>query len=192
MSDDSERTNAPEAPPGDGGDRPKTAPAMEAKISELEEAVRQKSEEAARSHDRYVREVAETENFRKRMQRDKAEAIRMANEALLRDVMPVLDNLERAVEHAELGGDGRSVVEGVEMVLRMFADVLERHGVSRVDVAPGTPFDPALHEATDVQVSREVPPKTVLRTQEKGYRLFDRLVRPAKVIVAAAPPEKPD
>lgn len=148
----------------------------------LEEALREKTREAAESHDRWVREVAEGENFKKRMQRDKADAIRFANEAIMRDVLPIVDNLEWALEHAAESGDS-AIVEGVKLTLKMFRDVLGRQGVTEIDVAPGVPFDPALQEAVGMEAGN-LPPNTVLRVQQRGYRLNDRLLRAARVVVA--------
>ena len=85
----------------------------------------------AKNHDLFLRERAEVENFKKRMQREKAEALRFASEPLVRDLLPVVDNLERAVEHAD--GNGQSVLEGVRLVLKSLLDILERHGVKRLE-----------------------------------------------------------
>jgi len=163
------------------------SPSPEERIAKLEDELRSKSEEAAASHDRYLRAVAEAENFRKRLQKDKGEAIRFANETLLRDLLHVVDNLELAIEHAELGGNGKSVREGVELTLRLFRDVLERHGVKELGDPTGAAFDPATQEAAEVQTHRELSPNTVIRQQIKGYRYNDRLLRPARVVVAGGP-----
>ena len=138
-----------------------------------------KSEEAARNYDLYVRERAELENVKKRAQRDKSEALRFANESLVRDLLPVIDNLERAVEHA---GSGQSVIDGVRMVVRSAVDVLERYGVKRVE-ATGQPFDPARHEAIASVPGDE--PNRVVQQFLPGYVLHDRLLRPAQVSVSA-------
>ncbi len=174
------------------------SPPLEERIGKLEEELRLKSEEAAGNQDRYLRAVAEAENFRKRLQKDKGDAIRFANETLLRDLLHVVDNLELAIEHAELGGNGKSVREGVELTLRLFREVLERHGVKELGDPSGAAFDPSTQEAADVQTHREFAPNTVIRQQIKGYRFNDRLLRPARVVVAAgsspsdAEPDKDD
>lgn len=171
---------AESAPKGEGAGLAKP----EHRVAELEEELRSKSEEAAANRDRYLRAVAEAENFRKRLQKEKGEAIRFANETLLRDLLHVVDNLEFALEHAELGGNGKSVVEGVELTLRLFRDVLERHGVKELGDPTGAAFDPSTQEAGEVQPHGELPPNTVIKQQVKGYRYNDRLLRPARVIVA--------
>jgi len=165
---------------------PSEAPSAEARIAELEELLRQKSEEAAANFDRYLRAVADAENLRKRVQREKMEAIRFANETVLRDLLPIVDNLETALEHAGLGGNGKSVVEGVQLILRLFRDLLERHGVKELGDPTGGSFDPETQEAADVQASEKVKPNTVIRQQMKGYRYHDRLLRPARVVVAGS------
>ena len=170
------------------GDAPAAEPAApetpEQRISVLEEMLREKTREATESYDRFVREVAEGENFKKRMQRDKTEAIRFANESLLRDLLPVIDNLEWALDHAGDGGDS-SIVEGVQLTLKLFKDVLERHGVTEIAITPGTPFDPSFHEAVGMEATPDLSPNSVLRVQQKGYRLRERLLRPARVTVVA-------
>jgi len=173
---------AESAPKGEGGRSAKP----ENRVAELEQELRLKSEEAVANRDRYLRAVAEAENLRKRLQKEKGEAIRFANETLLRDLLHVVDNLEFALEHAELGGNGKSVVEGVELTLRLFRDVLERHGVKELGDATGAAFDPSTQEAGEVRAHNELPPNTVIKQQVKGYRYNDRLLRPARVIVAGA------
>jgi molecular chaperone GrpE len=161
------------------------APTTEERIAKLEEDVRRKSEEAAVNFDRYLRAVADGENFKKRMQREKSESIRFANETLLRDLLQVIDSLELAVEHADMGGNGKSVVEGVQLTLRLFRDVLERHGVTEIGDPTGAQFDPSTQEAAEIQADEDVAPNTVIKTRTKGYRYNDRLLRPSRVVVAA-------
>jgi molecular chaperone GrpE len=100
----------------------------------------------------------------------------------------VVDNLELAVEHADMGGNGKSVVEGVQLTLRLFRDVLERHGVKEISDPKGATFDPSTQEAAEIRVDEQVPPNTVIRTQAKGYRYNDRLLRPSRVVVASGAP----
>jgi molecular chaperone GrpE len=172
---------------GDRGAEPQeaAAPTPDERIAKLEEDVRRKSEEAAVNLDRYLRAVADGENFKKRMQREKSESIRFANETLLRDLLQVIDSLELAVEHADMGGNGKSVVEGVQLTLRLFRDVLERHGVKEIGDPTGAQFDPSTQEAAEIQADEGVAPNTVIRTRTKGYRYNDRLLRPSRVVVAA-------
>jgi molecular chaperone GrpE len=118
--------------------------------------------------------------------REKDEAIRFANEGLVRDLLPVIDNLERAVSHAQGVGNGKPLVDGVEMVLKGLTDLLNKHGVVQIS-AHGKTFDPSKHEAMAQVESLTEPPNTVVEEFHKGYLLNDRLLRPALVSVAKAP-----
>lgn len=155
-------------------------------------ALRQQLEAAqaeSRDHyDRYVRERAELENFKKRMIRERSDALRFAAEPLLRDLFPVVDNLERALEHSSASPE--SVVEGVRYVFQSLVDALGRHGVTRVQAA-GAKFDPAVHEAMAQVESPDHDPGTVVQQHASGYLLHDRLLRPALVTVSAQKPETP-
>lgn len=143
--------------------------------------------ESVKNWDLYLRERAELENFRKRSQRDKEDAIRYANDRLLKEMIPVLDNLERAVDHAGQGGDeGKGLLEGVNITVNQFRKALEDFGVKPI-VALGAAFDPNLHQAMGQMESAEQPPNTVVTEYQKGYLLHDRLLRPSLVIVAKAP-----
>ena len=142
---------------------------------------------AKEKDDLLLRERAELENFKRRMQREKSESLRFASEPLLRDILPVIDNLERAVAHAKESDGSQALVEGVELVLRSLLDTIGRHGVSRVK-AKGEVFDPSRHEAVAQVENAELAPNTVLDEHQSGYQLHDRLLRPAMVSVAKAPP----
>jgi molecular chaperone GrpE len=148
--------------------------------------LQEKEAEAKANYDLFLRERADVENFKRRMQREQAESLRFANEPLIRDLLPVIDNLERAVGHAQGGGNGQSLVEGVALVVRSLLDALEKHGVTRV-TAKGKPFDPTRHEAMAQAESTQVAPNTVIDEYGPAYLLHDRLLRPALVTVAKAP-----
>jgi molecular chaperone GrpE len=161
---------------------------VEESFSELaliREQLKIKEEEANNNYERYIRQSAEIENFKKRALRDKEDAIRYANEILVKELLPVVDNLERAISHAKSAGEGGSLVEGVEMILKGLFDALGKHGVSQV-AAVGEPFNPQLHEAMAQVESDSVTPNTVLEEHQKGYLLRDRLIRPALVTVVSA------
>jgi molecular chaperone GrpE len=145
-------------------------------------------EELRRQQDRLLRELAEAQNVRRRAQQKAQDDVKYANESLLRDLLPLLDNLDRALESARARGEAASVVAGVELIQREFLRVLERHGVTRYS-ALGQPFDPTRHEAVARVVSTEAAPNTVVREQLPGYLLHGRLLRAALVAVAAAPDE---
>lgn len=142
--------------------------------------------ETARIREQLLRTAADFDNFRKRARRDAQDAERAAREDLLRELLPVFDNLERAVAHAENATDVQSLADGIRMVMRQFFDTLGRVGVERVE-AEGQPFDPALHEAIQHLPTDEHPPGTVASMVQPGYRAGDRLIRPAMVVVARKP-----
>lgn len=142
--------------------------------------------EAAKNWDLYLRERAEMENFRKRTQREKEEFRLFARKDLLLEVLPVLDNLERALEHAGQSGEGQGLVEGVNMTVTQFRKVIEDLGARPIR-AIGAPFDANLHQAMGQVETAEQPQGTVVSEYQKGYLLQDRLLRPALVVVAKAP-----
>ena len=143
------------------------------------------------THERLLRTAAEFDNFRKRVQKEKEETRKFAVESLLKDFLPVADNLERALDHAE-EHDLRQVIEGVRLVQKMLNDALGKHGIVSFS-AVGQVFDPNLHEAL-MQAESDKPPGTVVSEMARGYKLHDRLVRPAAVVVArprTAPSSQP-
>jgi molecular chaperone GrpE len=138
--------------------------------------------------DRLLRALAETDNVRRRAQRDREDYVKYANESLLRDLVPVLDNLDRALAAARDTAGAAGVVEGVELIQRELLRVLEKAGLSRYS-AVGQPFDPTRHEAIARVVSGEAAPNTVVHETGPGYLLHGRVLRPAMVAVAASPDE---
>lgn len=158
---------------------------QEARIAELEE-------EVADLKDRLLRAAAETENIRKRSLKDIEEARKFATRQFSGDVLAVADNLARALEYvtdeARKDGDRKGLIEGVEMTLKEFASILERHGIRPVD-AMGAPFDPNLHQAMFELESADVAAGHVMQVMRVGYMIHDRLLRPAMVGVAKAPAE---
>jgi len=167
-------------------------PQAESAIDELTALrlqVEEKTKEAKANYEIFLRERAENENFKRRMQREKSEALRFANESLVRDLLPTLDNLERAVSHAQSSGGGQALTDGVALVVRSFLEILEKHGVIRVS-AKGQLFDPTKHEAMAQVESAEVVPNTVVDEYAPAYVLHDRLLRPALVTVSRAPGEE--
>jgi molecular chaperone GrpE len=162
-----------------GAPQPPTDSTTEALRAQLAE----KEKELAELKDRYLRTLAENENARKRMRQQSEETIRIQRESLLRDLLPIVDNLERAVEAARGGGNGASIVEGVELVLRGMLDFLKGHEVTQVP-SVGHPFNPQHHEAVDQIESQVHQANTVVNEFSRGYRIGDRMLRPARVSVA--------
>jgi len=136
--------------------------------------------------DRYMRTLADYENYRKRADREKQDFFKYAMAGVLKDLLPVLDNFDRALEHAEEGDDFH---KGVALIYKQLADVLQRHGV-RVINDSGVHFDPNIHEAVVTEENAELPTHTVTAILQKGYFLHDRLLRPALVKVATGGPER--
>jgi molecular chaperone GrpE len=159
--------------------------ALEA-IDSTEEAIDSLREELDVARDRALRVQAELENYRKRVARERADEHRYANLPLLRDLLPVVDNLERAIAAAEQTHDAGTLLDGVKLVKEQLAGVLAKHDCVPIE-AQGEPFDPHRHEAVLQQPSDEVPANAVLQVTQTGYRLHDRVVRAAQVVVSAGP-----
>lgn len=159
-----------------------------AAVSASEEAITAEIEQLRTSvdeaHNRALRAHAELENYRKRARRELEDERRYANVPLLRDLLPVVDNLQRAIAAAEKSSDSTSLLEGVKMVAQHLEQALAKHNCQRID-ALNKPFDPAFHEAISQQPSADHPPHTVLMVVQDGYTVHDRVVRPAQVIVSA-------
>jgi molecular chaperone GrpE len=139
--------------------------------------------------DKLLRGQADWDNSRKRILKDKEEAVRYAGESLLEKLLPVLDNFEMGMQAAKTAADAKAISQGFEMVLAQFQQVLREAGVEAVD-AMGHAFDPHRHEALGHQDSEEHPEGHVIMQTRKGYKLKDRLLRPASVFVARKPEQK--
>jgi molecular chaperone GrpE len=140
------------------------------------------------NRDKYVRLLADFDNFRRRAHKDRQDVIQYGHENLVKDLLSTVDNLDRAIEHAHQndGGDLASLLQGVELVQRELYAVLAQHEVHVID-AEGSEFDPSLHEAMAQVQDDSAPPNTVIEVLQTGYRLRDRLLRPARVVVAKPP-----
>ena len=142
-----------------------------------------KEQTAEELSDRLVRVTADFENFRKRTQKEKSELVRYGNENLLRELLPILDNFERAVEHSKKSDDADALRTGVELILSQLKAVLDRFGLT-TQPSVGEIFDPLIHEAVNHISSTEFPVNTVMEEHQKAYFLNQRLLRPAMVIVS--------
>lgn len=173
-------------PSNDGGERVEGAE-PQAAPDPLAEALA----EATRFKDQLLRVAADFDNFRKRTRRELEEAERRGRDDLLKELLPVFDNIERAAAHvssAEETGGVKALAEGIDLVLRQFLDTLKKLGIERVP-SVGEPFDPAVHEAIQHLETSEFPPGMIAAEVQAGYRSAERLVRPALVVVAKAPSE---
>ena len=162
------------------GDAPDDGDDIEATLAEL-------AAKADENWDRYLRAAAEMENVRKRASRDVERARKYALESFGRELLAVKDSLEMGLAAVE-SADVDSLVAGSEATLKLLATTLERFGIAELD-PEGEPFDPEMHEAMTVQPSADAEPGSVLTVIQKGYSLNGRLLRPARVIVAAEPPQ---
>jgi molecular chaperone GrpE len=183
-----------EAPPGqlaeDRIDVPETGGSLQEAVAEAERSALQGTEDKLTEtkrdleelKDRHLRKVAEFENLRKRSQREKAEYYRQALASFLSDFLEIADNFERALDHAKPEELENDFGQGVELIHKQFQELWKRYGLKEVDTAHG--FDPNVHEAVASEEDDSVPPQTILQVMQKGYRLQDRLVRPALVKVA--------
>jgi molecular chaperone GrpE len=150
----------------------------------LEEQLADKEKEARENWDRFLRERADLENYRKRVGREKEELLNYGNKSLLEEILPVIDNLERALAHASEDGLG-AVVEGIRMTHTMLLTAVKKFNVTPID-AVGAPFDSAFHQAMTQIPSDQHEPNTVVEEYQKGYMLKERLLRPSMVSVATA------
>jgi molecular chaperone GrpE len=153
------------------------------------EDLKSRAAKADENWERLLRTTADFENFKKRAAREKQDAIKFANESLIQKLIPLLDNFDMAlaaVQNGQTGAASSSLQSGINMILQQFKSALTEAGLEEVD-ATGQPFDPNLHEAISQQETAEVPEGHVVQQLRKGYKLRDRLLRPASVIIARKP-----
>jgi molecular chaperone GrpE len=157
-------------------------------LEKLQAQLEEKTREAAESYDKYLRQLAEFDNYKKRMQKEKADSLRFGNESLLKGFLPVLDNLERAIDHGKKPGQGGTILEGVEITIKQFLNTLQKFGVKPI-AALGEVFDPEKHEAV-AQAESDQEADRVIAEAERGYSYHERLLRPAKVVVSRGKAEE--
>lgn len=162
------------------------APFDDRDVARLRDALEAKTREAEANHERYLRAMAEFDNARKRSAREREDLIKSANETLLRDLLPVLDNLDRALQAARADAGAASVTTGVELIQREMLRVLEKFGAVPF-ASVGSPFDPERHDAVARVAASGQPEMTVVSETARGYLLNGRVLRPAMVTVAMTP-----
>jgi molecular chaperone GrpE len=160
--------------------------AEEKEIDELKKKLEEKEKEIKEHHDRLLRLAADFENYKKRTTKEKEEWTKFANEDLIRAILPFIDNLERAVNHAQKVSDTGVLIEGVRLTLQQLLQALNKFGLSTFE-SVGKPFDPTVHQAMLVVETDQHEPNRVVEEFQKGYLLKDRLLRPATVSVSKAP-----
>ncbi len=145
-----------------------------------------KAEDHRSLNDKYLRLAAEFDNYKRLSQRDQRDQIRFGNEQLLKELLPVVDNMERAIKAAQTSGGDSALVQGVELTLKQLSGALAKFGVQAID-SVGQDFDPSSHQAVSYGPSDDVPANKVLDEFQKGYRLHDRILRAAMVSVSSGP-----
>lgn len=155
---------------------------------QVENEIEAAREEAGRHLETAQRLQAEFDNYRKRVAREQEDALKRAGQRIITEVLPALDNLERALAHAEASGESAELVTGVQMVRQQILDVFAKEGVERIDPI-GTPFDPNEHQAVGQAQREDVPEGTCVDMYQCGYRMHGRVLRPASVVVSTGGPE---
>ena len=163
----------------------KRKPRKEQEIGMLKAQLEEKTKQAEENYDRFLRAQAELENYKKRVEREKTGLVKYGNEELIKAILPVMDNLERALDQAP-GENPDGLMEGIKITRDQLLQVLEKFGVTLV-AAVGVPFDPSKHQAMMQVESADHEPNTVVSELQKGYFLNDRLLRPAMVSVVQPP-----
>jgi len=159
------------------------SPDSSEEVAELRQKLEEKTREAEENYARLLRLAADMENLKKRQERERADLLQFANEHLVKELLPVVDNLERALAHGRQLEAPPALLEGIEMVHHGFLKALDRFGVTAHD-SLGQQFDPAFHNAMMQEEAPEVPDGSVIKELQKGYLMHQRLLRPAMVVVA--------
>lgn len=173
--------------PGNGGDGSR---GERDELTDMKQALASKTEEAQALQGKHLRLAAEFENYKKLAQKEQREFSRFANENILKEVLPIVDNLERAIQAAKDSQKSDGLIQGVELTLKQFLEALTKFGVRRI-ASVGEPFDPAHHQAVARVESATAPENTVVEEYQKGYLLHDRILRAAMVTVSVGPAGSP-
>jgi len=177
-------------PPREAGEHP---PARHKTVKISQQELEELKAKVAENWDKFLRGAAEFDNYRKRVAREKEELARLTSERVVAALLPVLDNLDRALAAAEThAGEQDALLEGLKQIQSQFRRTLEQFGLQEVAVSTGHPFDPNLHEAISHVESDEHPEGAVLEQVQRGYKLADRLLRPARVVVSKGAPAPDD
>lgn len=184
IADDFDESQAEEKAPPEETEKTDVEESVDAEAEPLEEKLSAAIHEAKETYDRFLRVSAEFDNYKKRTAREMESFKKYANESLIKDLLPVIDNLERALQSSDKEpGDSACIAEGVGMTLKEILKVLEKYNVTQVESLE-KPFNPAFHEAVMRVENNDHPENTVIEEYQKGYLLHDRLIRPAMVVVS--------
>jgi molecular chaperone GrpE len=185
---EAEKTIQDEGSPVEESEKVDEKPLEKMTKSELLEKINELQEASEKNHDLHLRSEAEIENIKKRNRKDKEEWVKYASETLIKEILPVMDNLEMAISHSQDENSIQALREGVELTLKGLRDVLGKSGLEEVK-AEGEPFDPNYHHAVSEQADENVEAGIILQELQKGYMLKKRLIRPAMVIVSKGGPD---
>ena len=177
--------------PKESGKKGKTDTTEEMTKKELIEKLKDAEQKAQEHYDLYMRTYAEMENVKRRGAKEREELAKFANESLIKEILPIIDSLEKALAHAQDGNSSSGLIEGIELTLNGLMTTLEKAGLEEVE-AMGKPFDPHFHEAISMQADDTVPPKHVILELQKGYLLNGRLIRPSMVVISQGNSDKKD
>lgn len=158
---------------------------------ELIEKLKDTEQKSQENYDLYMRTYAEMENVKRRGVKEREELAKFANESLIKEILPVIDSLEKALSHVEDGNNPSGLAEGLELTLNGLMTTLEKAGLEEVE-AMGKPFDPHFHEAISQQADDTVPPKHIIMEMQKGYLLNGRLIRPSIVVISQGNSDRKD
>ncbi|WP_447598028.1 nucleotide exchange factor GrpE [Nitrospira sp. Nam80] len=186
MTDQEHNRNTIDDLPPDSVQADELADDQNMPLDALKRSLESKEAECKNAHDKYLRLAAEFDNYKRLAQRDQRDQIKFGNEQILKELLPVIDNLERAIKAARDNGGGDALVQGVELTLKQFVGVLAKFGVTPVD-SVGRPFEPATQQAVTQVESETVPEHSVVEEFQKGYLLHDRILRAAMVSVSKGP-----
>lgn len=176
--------------PEEGGDAPADSGDSESSAGDQPDIFTAIKQEVTDLRDKYARLQAEWDNYRKRTATERDSERKRAAEKLVTDLLPVLDDLERAIKHAKESGDGGSLTEGVEAIQSKFLQILGKYYVQQIE-AEGEPFDAMKHQAVGTQEDASVPEETVVQVYQQGYEMGDRVIRPAMVVTSVGGPARP-
>lgn len=168
---------------------PQEASALLSDPAELQKQLLEKTKEAEENYARLLRLAADMENIKKRQGKERADLLLFANENLIKELLPVVDNLERALDHGRQAEAPEALLEGIDLVYQGFLKALARFGVTPLE-SVGQPFDPAFHNAVMQEETTDFPDCGVIKELQKGYLMNQRLLRPAMVVVARNPQNK--
>jgi len=158
--------------------------ALPSVIKAFQNELETKKKEYDELYDKYLRAAADFDNYKKRVAKEKADIMSYGNEDLIKELLHVLDNLERAIEHSETAKEARPIIEGINLVHKQFLGCLEKFGVKPINASKGDKFDPNFHQAIEYEQSNDTKPGLIVSEMLKGYTLNDRLLRPSLVVVS--------